>query len=98
MDTASFGGFLRTLFIIVLCYYAFKFAMRYLFPLFVVKMAKKMERNFQQQAQDFYQQQQQNNSNKEQSFHQSNTTGKEQVPRSTKIVGEYIDFEEIDKK
>jgi len=44
MDTASFGGFLRTLLIIVLCYYAFKFAMRYLFPLFVVRMAKKMER------------------------------------------------------
>ncbi len=97
MDTASFGGFLRTLLIIVLCYYAFKFAMRYLFPLFVVRMAKKMERNFQQQAQDFYQQQNKTN-NQDQPFQQTTSEGKNKVPRSTKVVGEYIDFEEIDTK
>ncbi|WP_410879278.1 DUF4834 family protein [Myroides sp. DW712] len=96
MDIASFGSFLRTLAIIVVIYYAFKFAMRYLFPLFVYKMAKKVERNFQQQQQDFYQQ---NRSTQEETNYNNQTdTGKDKVPRSTKVVGEYIDFEEIDKK
>lgn len=96
MDIASFGSFLRTLVIIVVIYYAFKFAMRYLFPLFVYKMAKKVERNFQQQQQDFYQQ---NRSTQEEPNYTNQTdTRKDKFPRSTKIVGEYIDFEEIDKK
>ncbi|MBB1138207.1 DUF4834 family protein [Myroides sp. WP-1] len=96
MDIASFGSFLRTLVIIVVIYYAFKFAMRYLFPLFVYKMAKKVERNFQQQQQDFYQQ---NRSTQEESnFNNQTSTGKDKFPRSTKVVGEYIDFEEVDKK
>jgi len=96
MDIASFGSFLRTLVIIVVIYYAFKFAMRYLFPLFVYKMAKKVERNFQQQQQDFYQQ---NRSNQEEPSYTNQTDpGKDKFPRSTKVVGEYIDFEEIDKK
>lgn len=96
MDIASFGSFLRTLVIIVVIYYAFKFAMRYLFPLFVYKMAKKVERNFQQQQQDFYQQ---NRATQEEPNYNNQTdTGKDKFPRSTKVVGEYIDFEEIDKK
>ena len=96
MDIASFGSFLRTLVIIVVIYYAFKFAMRYLFPLFVYKMAKKVERNFQQQQQDFYQQ---NRTTQEEPNYTNQTdTGKDKFPRSTKVVGEYIDFEEVDKK
>ncbi|MGG5576353.1 DUF4834 family protein [Myroides sp. C15-4] len=97
MDIASFGSFLRTLVIIVVIYYAFKFAMRYLFPLFVYKMAKKVERNFQQQQQDFYQQNR--TAQEEPDFNNQNTsTGKDKFPRSTKVVGEYIDFEEVEKK
>lgn len=96
MDIASFGSFLRTLIIIVLIYYAFKFAMRYLLPLFVYKMAKKVERNFQQQQQQHYQQ---NKSNQEEpAFNNQASTGKEGVPRSTKVVGEFIEFEEVDTK
>ena len=96
MDIASFGSFLRTLVIIVVIYYAFKFAMRYLFPLFVYKMAKKVERNFQQQQQDFYQQ---NRSTQEEPHtNQQTSAAKDKFPRSTKVVGEYIEFEEIDKK
>ncbi|MTG97448.1 MULTISPECIES: DUF4834 family protein [Myroides] len=95
MDTASFTGFLKTLCIIILVYYAFKFAMRYLFPMLVIKAAKKASENFQQRQQDFYQQ---NNSStsSNQTTNNDDTGGK--VPRSTKIVGEYIEFEEIDKK
>ncbi|MCS4240020.1 DUF4834 family protein [Myroides odoratus] len=97
MDIASFGSFLRTLVIIVVIYYAFKFAMRYLFPLFVYKMAKKVERNFQQQQQDFYQQN--NRSTQEEpNYTNQSSDGKDKFPRSTKVVGEYIDFEEIEKK
>lgn len=92
MDIASFGSFLRTLVIIVVIYYAFKFAMRYLFPLFVYKMAKKVERNFQQQQQD-------NRSTQEEpNYTNQSSDGKDKFPRSTKVVGEYIDFEEIEKK
>lgn len=97
MDIASFGGFLRTLLIIAFIYYIFKFAMRYLFPLFVLKMAKKVERNFQQQAQGYYQQQN-NRDTQDQPFQETTAGGKGKVPQSTKVVGEYIDFEEVDTK
>ena len=90
MDTASFGGFLRTLLIIVLCYYAFKFAMRYLFPLFIYKVAKKAEQNFQQNQQQ-YREQQNTTQNTDTSSRFESGTMKEK-----KKVGEYIEFEELD--
>lgn len=93
MDVASFGGFLRTLLIIAVLYYVFKFAMRYLFPLFVYKMAKKAEQGFQKQQQEFYQQ---NNTNSNSTYNRQERKS-DKVPRSTKVVGEYIDFEEIEK-
>ncbi|MEC4114597.1 DUF4834 family protein [Myroides pelagicus] len=97
MDTASFTGFLKTLCIIILIYYAFKFAMRYLLPMLLVKAAKKASENFQQRQQDFYQNNgNTNSSNNTYQDTESANTGK--VPRSTKVVGEYIEFEEIDKK
>jgi hypothetical protein len=95
MDTASFGGFLRTLLIIAVLYYVFKFAMRYLFPIFVYKMAKKAGEGFQKQQQEFYQQQ--NTKTHSDSKYNQQQNKSEKVPRSTKVVGEYIDFEEIDK-
>lgn len=91
MDTASFGGFLRTLLIIVLCYYAFKFAMRYLFPLFIYKVAKKAEQNFQQQQQNY--REQQNTTTQEPTSSNRFESG---TMKEKKKVGEYIDFEELD--
>lgn len=93
MDTASFGGFLRTLLIIVLAYYAFKFFMKYLFPVFIYKVAKKASDNYQQKQQDFYSQQQSNASNTQ--APDSNFSS-EDKPREKKKVGEYIDFEELE--
>lgn len=90
MDTASFGGFLRTLLIIVLCYYAFKFAMRYLFPLFIYKVAKKAEQNFQQKQQNYRDQQNTTQEPKSSSHFESGGM------REKKKVGEYIEFEELD--
>ena len=91
MDTASFGGFLRTLLIIVLCYYAFKFAMRYLFPLFIYKVAKKAEQNFQQKQQNYREQQNTTQETKNSNHFESGGGMKEK-----KKVGEYIEFEELD--
>ena len=90
MDTASFGGFLRTLLIIVLCYYAFKFAMRYLFPLFIYKVAKKAEQNFQQNQQQYREQQNTTQHTNTSSRFESGTM------KEKKKVGEYIEFEELD--
>lgn len=94
MDTASFGGFVKTLLIIVLIYYAFKFAMRYLFPLLILKVAKKAGQNFQERQQQQYNQYRGNQAEEP----RQDTTAENKVPRSTKVVGEYVEFEEIDTK
>ncbi|MHC5309286.1 DUF4834 family protein [Myroides sp. LJL116] len=95
MDTASFTGFIKTLCIIVLVYYGFKFAMRYLLPLLLIKVAKKAGENFQQKQQQYYQQ---NNSYSSNTTNQNSTNETKEVFRSKKVVGEYIEFEEIDTK
>lgn len=90
MDTASLGGFLRTLLLIVVLYYVFRFVVKYLFPLLIYKAAKKAEQNFQQRQQDFYNQ---HTNHYTKSTKQTKESGK---PKEKKKVGEYIDFEEID--
>lgn len=90
-------GFIKTLIIIVLIYYAFKIAMRYLFPVLIYKVAKKAEQNFQQRQQE-YNQYNGSQSNQESQTYTDTSTQGGRVPRSTKVVGEYVDFEEIDKK
>lgn len=85
MDTASVPSFIRTLAIIILCYYLFKFAMRLLAPYLMQKVAKKAEEHIKRQ---FEQQQQQ---------YQSSTENKQEVPKKEKkIVGDYIDYEEVE--
>jgi len=92
--TADFFGFIRTLFIIVLLYYLFKFAFRLLTPILVNKLAKKAQENFRQQQETFYRQYQ--NQNQENQSQQTNNPNKKQELREKKKVGEYIDFEEIE--
>jgi hypothetical protein len=91
-------GFIKTLIIIVLIYYAFKIAMRYLFPVLIMKAAKKAEQNFQQRAQQQYNQYNGNQDNNQSQTYADTSTSSNKVPRSTKVVGEYVDFEEIDTK
>ena len=79
---ASFSGFLRTLGIIVLVYYLFKFAVRIFAPIIMQKAVNKMQEKMQDQ---FKQQQNQ----------QSNTTTTKEMPKEKKKVGEYIDYEEV---
>lgn len=89
-------GFIKTLVIIILIYYAFKLAMRYLFPLLIYKVAKKAEQNFQQRQQEHYQERE------TQAEYQANPERDitKRIPKTSKMVDEYVDFEEVteDKK
>lgn len=83
-------GLLRTIFFIIIFYYIFKFIMRLIAPLLIKKVAEKM----QEQAHQQYGHQQQ-------SSVKEGETVIDKAPktqRQTKDdVGEYVDFEEIDK-
>ena len=85
MDTASVPSFVRTLAIIILCYYLFRFAMRLLAPYLMQQVAKKAEEHIKKQ---FEQQQQQ---------YQSPTENKQKITKKEKkVVGDYIDYEEVE--
>ena len=97
LQEASLQGFVRTILIIVGVYYAFKFLMRLLAPYLMKKMVEKAGANFKQQYQQYqhYQQQQQPNYSSK-TRDESTASSTEKNPRSTKKIGEYIDYEEID--
>lgn len=90
MQTASFNGFIKTLFYIFAFYYVLKFLARLFLPIVVKKVVEKASQNFQQQRQP---NQNQNNSNKDEIIYDTAKTTK---PRETKKVGEYVDYEEIE--
>jgi len=48
IQTASFVGLLKTVLIIILSYTVFKYVMRLLAPFFLRSIARKMERQFNQ--------------------------------------------------
>lgn len=93
MQTASFTGFIKTLFYILAFYYIFKFLVKLFLPFLLKKVVQKAGENFQQQ-----QQRSQSTSwdksqmNDEVIFNTKN----DKNPRETKKVGEYVDYEEID--
>ena len=93
MQTASFTGFIETLFYILAFYYIFKFLAKLFLPLLVKKVVEKAGTNFQQQQQ----RSQDTSWNKTQAsdeviYNSANSKN----PRETKKVGEYVDYEEID--
>ena len=83
METASFNGLLRTILWIFAIYYIMKFLASLLLPVVVKKTFEKAEEHIRQQQEQYTQQ----NST------QKNTTEK---PKEKKVVGEYIDYEEIE--
>ncbi len=85
MQEASLPSLLRTLLWIIVFYYIFKFLARLLFPIVVKKMAEKAEEQIRQQYGN-----QQTNSPFGQQKEES------AKPKEKKIVGEYIDYEEVD--
>ncbi|MDO5606875.1 MAG: DUF4834 domain-containing protein [Capnocytophaga sp.] len=84
---ASFEGFLSVLFGFGLVVFLFLLALRFFFPLLLRYLFKKAEKNLQQQF-----------GSAEQSTQDTTYTQSAQSknPVSTKKVGEYIEYEEID--
>jgi uncharacterized protein involved in cysteine biosynthesis len=83
-------GFLRTIAIIIIIYYVFKFFARYIAPIFLKKVISNVEKKYKEQQQNQY---------------NTTTNGKvgetviAKKPSTTnegnKNVGEYVDYEEI---
>lgn len=86
IQTASIVGLAKTIFIIVLFYTIFKYVMRLLAPFFLRAIARKMERQFPQDAPtNLTQKEGEISIDKSPKKHSSN-----------KDVGEYVDYEEVD--
>ena len=84
MEMASGSSLLRTLAIIILSYYLFKFLMRIFAPIIMQKAVNRMQEKMQEQY------------NKQQEQQQSTTTQSTQFQSKEKEkVGDYIDYEEI---
>lgn len=92
LQQASLQGIIRTVLIIAAVYYGFKILMRLLAPYLMKKVIQKAESNFKQN----YGQQFNNQGNTYQQTNTSSDSSKFEKPRSTKKVGEYIDYEEIE--
>lgn len=93
METASFSGFIRTLFYIMAFYYIFKFLARLFFPIIVKKAFEKAGQNFQQQQQNTQSNSWGKTKNNDEIFVDTSNVKKS---RETKKVGDYVDYEEID--
>jgi hypothetical protein len=94
MQTASFTGFMKTLFYIISFYYIFRFLAKLFLPVIVKKVVEKASANFQQQ-----QQQQTQDTSWKKSVNNDEiiyNTANSKNPRETKKVGDYVDYEEID--
>lgn len=93
METASFNGFIKTIFYILAFYYIFKFLARLFFPIMVKKVVEKAEENLKQQ-------QAYSNTTRSRSTSYGDEiiydTAKATKPKETKKVGDYVDYEEID--
>src|SRR5690554_5395861 len=93
LHEASIVGFFRTILIIVVVCYDFVFLMRLLAPYMMKKVVQKAKSNFKKQ----YEQQFGNTQKQYQHTNPTDTKSSErQYPRSTKKVGEYVDYEEIE--
>ena len=91
LQEASLTGFLRTILIILLVYYAIKILTRMFAPYLVRYMSKKMLQRYGGQFQQYQEPRQQ---------YKEGETIIDKMPEkdssSNKKVGEYIDYEEID--
>ena len=91
MHTASVPGFIRTILIIILIYYAFKILARIFMPILMKSMMNKAQESFNRQYQqgDFNQ----STTNDNDTFNQEKT--QRDFKKPTKQVGEYVDYEEV---
>lgn len=93
MQTASFAGFIRTLFYILAFYYIFKFLARLFLPVLVKKVVEKAGENFQKQQQTAQDDSWKKTPNNDEIIYKTANT---KNPHETKKVGDYVDYEEID--
>lgn len=89
METASFNGLLKAIIYILAFYYIFKFLARLFLPVLAKKVVEKASQQFQQQQQQYQNQ----NTNQNQTAEGERSGAK---PKEKKVVGEYVDFEEIE--
>ena len=82
-------GVIRTIAILVIIYYVFKFVGRYIMPLFLKKMVDNVEKKMRDQQQNQYQ----NESGKVGEISIDKKPGKTKEGR--KDVGDYVDYEEL---
>ena len=88
-------GVVKTILILLLIYYGFKFLTRLLAPIILKKMVNKMGSNFQSSFTNFSKQA--HNQKKEGDITIEKSTKKDKNTRSKKDLGDYIDYEEIDE-
>ena len=93
MQTASFTGFIKTLFYILTFYYIFKFLAKLFLPIIVKKVVEKAGENLHQQQQRQSQNSWQRNQEDQTVIYNTDNVKKS---RETKKVGDYVDYEEID--
>lgn len=93
METASFSGFIQTLFYFVAFYYIFKFLARLFLPLLVKKVVQKAGENFQKQQQSAQDNSWKKTPNSDEIIYNSTHS---KNPKETKKVGDYVDYEEIE--
>ena len=90
IETASFNGFLKTLFYIIAFWYIFRFLARLFLPMLVKKAVHKASQNFNRQYNPYQQQAQRPNDTI------TVDTSRAEKSKEKKKVGEYVDYEELD--
>ena len=93
MQQAELMGFLRTLLIILIVYYSFRFLARIFAPLLLKKVVGNMQAKAKKHHQQKNQQTENSSSKEGETIIDKNPNSKTQGNNS---VGEYVDFEEID--
>ena len=86
MQEASFNGFIKMIFWLIIFYYVVKFLAKIFLPILVKKAVEKVSENFQQN-------QNYNNNNQDEIIE---NTKKSTQHNKDKKVGDYVDFEEIE--
>jgi hypothetical protein len=83
-------GFLRTIAIFIIIYYAFKFFSRYIAPIFLKKVINNVEKKYREQQQN------QSEATPDGKVGETVIAKKPSTPNEgNKNVGEYVDFEEV---
>jgi len=83
-------GVLRTLAIIIIVYYAFKFIGKYIMPLFLKRMVNNVEKKFNEQQKKQYEP-------TKGTVGETVIAKKPTIKEGNKNVGDYVDYEEINE-